>query len=154
MGIYSGGGSLENYLSIYLAFENSDNPSAPASSEEANNLLSNLTTKVLWEPSESWYGVSLHNSPDISAALQDIIDRPGWSSGNSVNFVILPRKQPTDILLLPNQDETRRVYGLAGDVATYRVTLNVTWDSGSGTYRPPITSTYYKEFRKIYVPSF
>lgn len=46
---------------------------------------SNLTTaEVQWDSIASWTQYNEYNSPDISSVIQEIIDRPGWSSGNDM----------------------------------------------------------------------
>ena len=42
------------------------------------------TAIVPWTITEQWVVDSKYPSPDISAIIQEIVDRPGWSSGNAM----------------------------------------------------------------------
>jgi len=41
------------------------------------------TARVVWTPA-AWVATTIYSSPDISAVIQEIIDRPGWVSGNNI----------------------------------------------------------------------
>lgn len=41
------------------------------------------TAEVLWNNLPAWTHESDYTSPDISSVLQEIVDRPGWVSGNA-----------------------------------------------------------------------
>ena len=46
------------------------------------------TAEVAWEP-PSWGATSAkHQSSDIASVVQEIVDRPGWSRGNAMAFVV------------------------------------------------------------------
>lgn len=47
-----------------------------------------LTDPVAWDAEETWTAGNIYDTPDISSILQDVIDRGGWASGNSVMFVV------------------------------------------------------------------
>lgn len=57
-----------------------------------NNLANRATTstRVVWNPAP-WTRVgaagSAQRTPDVSALLQEVVNRPGWRSGNSVAFI-------------------------------------------------------------------
>ncbi|MEM7350489.1 MAG: C25 family cysteine peptidase [Acidobacteriota bacterium] len=57
-----------------------------------NSDLSNRTTttaSVAWSSLPAWNTVNeIHQSPDITTIVQEIIDRPGWSSGNALAILI------------------------------------------------------------------
>ena len=42
---------------------------------------------VTWAPS-SWAAGSYYDTPDLAMVAQEIVNRPGWSSGNSMVFVV------------------------------------------------------------------
>ncbi len=46
------------------------------------------TAKVDWDPTSIAPGPTRTNTPDISAIIQELIDRLGWSSGNAMCFII------------------------------------------------------------------
>ncbi|GAB5417812.1 MAG: hypothetical protein Crog4KO_24400 [Crocinitomicaceae bacterium] len=77
-------------LNIYIAAEDVDNA---ASFTAANNNISNrtLTTAQYTWPDGSvpaWSNPNLYNTPDISALIQEIVDRGGWANGNAMAFVL------------------------------------------------------------------
>ena len=43
---------------------------------------------VVWDEVAPWEAGQTYRTPDLSAIVQEIIDRNGWASGNSVAFVI------------------------------------------------------------------
>jgi hypothetical protein len=63
--------------------------SAAAFSSTSYNLStrSRTTASVAWNPIPSWSNNVTYTSPDISAVIQEIVDRSDWSSGN--NLVVL-----------------------------------------------------------------
>ena len=48
--------------------------------------------EVNWDHSTYWTTNRLYTSPDISALIQEVIDRPGWSAGNAVVITYSNRK--------------------------------------------------------------
>lgn len=42
------------------------------------------TAKVLWDPVEHFATDVEYTSPDIKVIIQEIVDRPGWASGNGM----------------------------------------------------------------------
>jgi len=68
---------------VRIHFEGADNPSAPSD-------LSNLTGRSLtteytdWNNIGAWSDDTWYDSPDITDALQEVIDRGGWESGNAL----------------------------------------------------------------------
>jgi len=60
-----------------------DNAAAPTTYSDAESA-SRTTASVTWNAISNWSGSSTYASPDISAVVQEIIDRTGWSSGNYI----------------------------------------------------------------------
>ncbi|MCB0086102.1 MAG: hypothetical protein KDE47_34415, partial [Caldilineaceae bacterium] len=54
----------------------------------------NLTSRVVtltettWENVPAWTTGQTYQTPNLAALLQEVIDLPGWSSGNAVSFII------------------------------------------------------------------
>lgn len=74
--------------SLVIRGQNTDD--APAFTTAANNISSrSLTTaSVAWSPS-AWGTVGqTQQSPNVSAIVQEIVNRPGWTSGNDIVFVV------------------------------------------------------------------
>ncbi len=55
----------------------------------ANNISSRATTtqSVAWSPAV-WATSSLQNTPDLTSVVQAVVSRAGWTSGNSMAFII------------------------------------------------------------------
>jgi len=61
-----------------------------------DSLLSDRTAtaaSVKWEVAETWGLWSNHQSPDVKNIVQEIIDRSGWTLGNSIAFIIKGENQ-------------------------------------------------------------
>lgn len=74
--------------SAEIRVQASDN--APPFTTTSYNVSSRTTTNTVvhWAPS-SWDTIGqTHQSPDLSSLIQGVTDRAGWSSGNSLAFVI------------------------------------------------------------------
>ena len=56
-----------------------------------NNDISNRTktsASILWNNVENWSDNQTYNTPDISAVIQEIVNRGGWSSGNDIAVIL------------------------------------------------------------------
>jgi PilC-like protein with beta-propeller domain len=89
--------------SAYIRFEADESDSSSASmtihghdTNDANEFdwrdddISNRTTtssSVNWNSISSWNSGRHYNTPDLSAIVQEIVGRPGWSSGNDMAFI-------------------------------------------------------------------
>lgn len=68
-----------------MYFEAADTATAPTSHAEADAL--SLTSGTAFSP-EGWNGLnSPYNTGSLVSELQEVISRPGWSSGNDAMFV-------------------------------------------------------------------
>ena len=57
------------------------------------------TAAVTWSDSTAWGLYTYHKSADISSIVQEIIDRPGWNTGNPVSLILTGEDQgPSDYL--------------------------------------------------------
>jgi peptidoglycan/xylan/chitin deacetylase (PgdA/CDA1 family) len=81
----TGGGSI----SVQIAAEATDTPTAPTSEAEFATKAANLTTaRVDWNFSVvNVWGGDL-STVDIAPVIQEIIDRPGWTSGSNIQIFI------------------------------------------------------------------
>lgn len=73
--------------SITIQAQASDDPLTFGST--TNDITSRplTTASVGWEPTP-WTVNGRYQSPDLKAVVQEVVDRPGWSAGNSMVFVI------------------------------------------------------------------
>jgi len=76
------------YTEYYIKGQAADNP--PAFTDTNDNISDRPRTGqgTTWAVPETWQEGEKHNSPDISAVIQEIVGRPGWSDGNSLVLVI------------------------------------------------------------------
>jgi hypothetical protein len=91
-----------------------DNPSTFSTAADWNGRTW-TTANVYWQPS-SWSAGTYYDSPDISAVLQEIIDRSGWSAGQAMAFKL-------------DGDEVQHIYGYS-------------YDFNSGQYAPELHIEY------------
>ena len=76
------------YTEYRIKGQAADNP--PAFADTNDNISDRPRTGqgTTWAVPETWREGEIHNSPDISAVIQEIVGRPGWSDGNSLVLVI------------------------------------------------------------------
>jgi len=75
--------------SVTIQGQASDN--APAFTTSTGNISSRVrtTAQVAWNNIPAWTAVNAKSqTPNISSILQEIVNRPGWASGNSIVIVI------------------------------------------------------------------
>jgi hypothetical protein len=76
---------------LTIAAQAADNPGSFKTT--ANNISSRPRTaaQVVWNPAP-WTVVNEagpnQRTPDLSSVLQEIVNRPGWTSGNAMVFVV------------------------------------------------------------------
>jgi len=136
---------------IYICFELAATPSLISTVANFETLLNNLTvSKPLWDiGTTQWTDGSAYSTPSIVVALQEVVNLPGWASGNQLNFVMLPGVDKSTIEKVDGQDYYRIIEGRS---AVKQPELVVTWSGGSGTYTTPtpISYDYYKQYNKFY----
>ena len=74
-----------------LTFHGQDIDAAPTFSVTVTDISTRTTTtaSVDWRPVPAWEEVGeTYQTPDLSAVVQEIVDRNGWSSGNPLAFII------------------------------------------------------------------
>lgn len=67
-------------------FNVADNPDAPESVADYENLA--LTAPIDWDAVPAWTEDVAYDSPELVSILQAIIDRPGWETDNTLQFVV------------------------------------------------------------------
>ena len=82
---------------FYVAALDADNRAAPTTASHLNH--SNYTTaEAVWNDDgaiRTASNDSFVKSPDIKTVIQEIVDRPGWSTGNSVVLMFFQKNGPT-----------------------------------------------------------
>lgn len=82
----------EDTTSLTIYGENSDD--ALPFNTDSFNISSRPATSssIPWDNLPIWDNQELHRTPDLTSIIQEIVDRPGWSSGNAM--VIVFRSEP------------------------------------------------------------
>ncbi|MBP7740754.1 LamG domain-containing protein, partial [Candidatus Woesebacteria bacterium] len=96
-----------------LYFEASDDTATFSSGSPINNRTSTSSSGTWFGSSEyieinSWFADTVnHKPPQLSSALQEVVDRSGWVSGNDVSVIIKPSTTGTDGTIFPfySQDD-------------------------------------------------
>ncbi len=73
-----------------LTISGQDVDNAPGFTTAAYNISSRTqtTASVAWNSIPSWSVNGNYQTPDLSTVIQEIVDRPGWSSGNSMVILV------------------------------------------------------------------
>lgn len=77
-----------NPISLNIYGEASDSPGAFTSSDYDISNRIKTDQFVEWNNLPDWNDGEHHQTPDLSSTVQEIIGRSGWSSGNSMVFII------------------------------------------------------------------
>jgi hypothetical protein len=78
------------YFDIY--FNDADDAVAPTSAADANSKA--LTTETAAWTAGEWTSGLKYDTPDLKTLLQEIVDRPGWASGNAMMAMFLDDSSP------------------------------------------------------------
>lgn len=79
-------------LETEIAAEDADNATQISDYTDFTTRESSLTTsKVNWDVAQGWSSGAWKQSPDIASVIQEVVNRPGWVSGNYVNIWWGPR---------------------------------------------------------------
>lgn len=81
---------VTSQLNIYIQAEDVDN-AAPYQTTDFDLSSRNFSTAMFtWTEGSvpGWNPESVYDTPDISALVQEVVDRGGWSSGNAMSFIL------------------------------------------------------------------
>ncbi|MDD4282938.1 MAG: hypothetical protein PHX03_04020, partial [Bacilli bacterium] len=98
-------GDMDQYTKTILYFNNVGNAVAPLNFDDMENK-NKTTNNVTWEMPET-IGNTWYESPDISALVQEVINRSDWQSGNAL--MLLHTRHP-DITCCEFNDRTFKSY--------------------------------------------
>lgn len=82
---YSATNYSNDTCNVNFYFNAEDNPTMPISTGAAEAL--SLTSASPWNSIEHWTASVAYTSPNIKSIVQEIVNRPGWASGNSMLLV-------------------------------------------------------------------
>lgn len=69
-------------VDVDIHFEDADDPAAPSNGSDVVGR--SLTTGINWSGIGSWTVGNSYDSPSLVSDLQDVIDKGGWASGQSI----------------------------------------------------------------------
>lgn len=117
--------------SIRLHFNAADNAVAPTSKVEADIKALTTASSGTWALGSGLVAGSTLVSPSVATALQEVIDRPGWSGGNALMVMVVPVTASGDNYALLATEENL-TYASAQLTVNY-TTGSLFYDSGSGS---------------------
>jgi hypothetical protein len=103
-----------------IYFEDVDDSTAPTSKTDLESR--SLTSSIDWDFTTNWTTNSYYNTISLTSILQEVIDRPGFSSGNSVTVHI--RNDGTSY----DAKRSARSYDYSG--GSSKAELHVEWETG------------------------
>lgn len=110
-----------------------DTDDAPTFTTTNNDISSRTPTTATVTWTATGIGTGLKTSPDLAAIFQEIIDRPGWASGNDIAVICKGRSS--------NSFRTDAFDGSTGNYPT----VNIDYTTPSGGTTMPIFAHYYRQ---------
>lgn len=127
--LYSYGSNSGTVCKVKIYGNDVDNAVAPTTHAEAQGLA--LTSaSVSWSGIGAWTAGNGYDTPDLSAIIQEIVDRPGWSSGNALQIIIHDDGSSSGAYRTPHA-----------------------WDGGNSSYYAKLVITYSQN-TVVNVPAF
>ena len=105
-------------LNIYM--NDHDDAVAPTSFAELAAL--DTTGFYVWDGEGAWIENTTYDSPDFKLAVQEVVDRPGWASGNAM--MVLVKDDGSDNGAIRSPDSQDLAEGTA-------VLVTIEWDERS-----------------------
>jgi hypothetical protein len=81
------GNTTANTVNLNIYFEDADDPDEP--SDRSDFLGRSKTSAVAWNAVGGWSSGVTYDSPELKTILQEVIDRPGWASGQAIQVIIM-----------------------------------------------------------------
>lgn len=79
--------NLSGSYSTVIEGIDADNASGFSNGQNLS-LLSRTSNSATWSGSDAWSTDELKTTPELSTLVQEIVDRSGWSQGNSMGFIL------------------------------------------------------------------
>lgn len=135
--------TVDDDANIKIYGEASDN--AETFTEDALITDRNKTNAVIdWKADQPWGLWTVEYSPDISEIVQEIVDRGGWASGNSLALIMEGENQG------PSENENKREFEAFENISDPE-------DGGDGQHHPdrvPKLVVYYSAGESTSISSF
>jgi hypothetical protein len=93
--LYEEYGTTYSGITTLVYCNNINTAVAPTTVAEAN-ALALTTNNTSWGITETWNMYTAHNSPSINSAVQEVVNRAGWASGNALMVVHKDNGSPPD----------------------------------------------------------
>ena len=111
-----------------------DTDDAPAFTTTANDISNRTATTATVTWTASYIGTGIKTSPSLTTIIQEIIDRPGWASGNAIAIIYVGRSSASFI-------RTRAYDAGSGTPAK----LNITYTPPAGGGQPPRSMHQFRQ---------
>jgi hypothetical protein len=85
---------LSAQVNVAIHAEDADNVGPFDSSHRPNNVATTDASRT-WDWNTTWSSDTWYESPDISAVIQEVVDRAGWSSGNAIAINCAAENSPS-----------------------------------------------------------
>jgi len=121
-------------IDIDIYADNTDD--AATFSTHADFIGRSLTTAlVTWLPSSSWTSATRYEITGLENIVQEIINRAGWSTGNSIAFLLFGQGTSGQYIQIGSYDvSSSDVFQLEIDYTSGGITKRLRYYSGSGVY--------------------
>lgn len=139
-------------VSYQIYGQDADN--AATFSSSANNISSRPKTDaaVTWSVTGNWVDQTNYLSPDIASLVQEVVDRAGWVSGNSLALIVTGTDTATDRRVYSRDDSSSRAARLIinyidkgqAQTRTVRDQLISITDSLGASGNTPVQDTMYE----------
>ena len=113
-----------------------DTDDATTFTSTSNDISSRTPTTATTTWTATSIGTGVKTSPSIAAIIQEIVNRPGWVSGNDINILMNGRSSASFFRI-------RTINAGSGSPAT----LNIDYTAGGGGGQPPRTMHQFRTRR-------
>lgn len=81
------GADFVNTLRLKISADDVDDSEAFTHSHNRPSSRARTDAQVDWDPG-AWWGGEWYDSPDLAAVIQEVVNRPGWASGNALSLIL------------------------------------------------------------------
>jgi hypothetical protein len=112
---------------ITIHAQATDSAAVFAASNTNISARSRTTNSVLWSATNLYDGgAAYYSSPDIKTVIQEVLDRPGWVSGNYLALITLPSTSQVKSFLVRGWDTSSTVDSIKVQAPLLEVNFNST----------------------------
>ncbi|MEN8928774.1 MAG: hypothetical protein ABF242_01830, partial [Flavobacteriales bacterium] len=147
---FTASGTSADPLNMFIVGENADSSLTFTSQlyDISNRPISN--NKVSWNNVEPWESDSVYSTPDVTAIIQEIIDKPGWETGNPITFIMWSQDSTTsDDRTIKSKDKN----GILQLNFDYSTDIQETDTCGDSYFWSVANRTFYQSGEYLFKPS-